>query len=267
MASGRSGRWRLVPGLFAWFLAGAAPADDACTPVVGEGVPRLDYRVVADYPHRTDAFTQGLVWWQGRLVEGTGLYGRSTLRLLDGVAGAVVAERPLSGRYFGEGVAAHGGELYQLTWRAGVVFRYHGTSLEPRAPLRYHGEGWGLTGDGTRLLMSDGSDRLRWRDPGDFRVLGEVRVHAGPRSVTRLNELEWVDGTVYANVWLTDCVVRIDPDGGGVTAVLDLAPLRPRMPRLDALDAVANGIAYRDDRATLLVTGKLWPRLFELALD
>lgn len=229
------------------------------------GEPAIAYRVSGSHPHDAEAFTQGLVTTaDGRLVEGTGLYGRSRIEVRASPGGPVTARRRLAPRYFGEGVTVMGERVYQLTWRGGRLHVYRLGDLEPVAAHDYEGEGWGLTSDGESLIMSDGGSELTWRRPDDFAVLRRLTVRADGRPVRGLNELEHAGGAIFANVWPTDCVARIDAASGRVTGWIDLAPLRMRMPRLDA-DAVANGIALGGS-GVLWVTGKLWPRLFELRL-
>lgn len=224
--------------------------------------PRAGYRVVASYPHDPDAFTQGLVFIDGVLVEGTGLNGRSSLRRVELATGRVLQQVDLPAQWFGEGVTALGDELVQLTWRDGVGLRYDRASLTPIGEFPLAGEGWGLTHDGTHWILSDGSDILFWLDPRDGRELRRVRVHDGLRAVSRLNELEYIDGEVWANLWQRDEIARIDPASGQVLGYLDLAGLRPADAR--GPDAVLNGIAWDAATRRLFVTGKLWPRVYQI---
>ena len=223
------------------------------------------YRVVRSLPHDPDAFTQGLIIHDGRLLESTGGYGESSLREVDLSSGRVVAQRRLSSQRFGEGLAAVGDRLFQLTWRSGIGIIYDAASFRPLAEFEYAGEGWGLTYDGDQLIMSDGSAFLSFLDPDSLRETHRLEVTDQGESVTRLNELEFVDGSVYANVWGADRIAIIDPGSGRVRAWLDLQGILPVVFRLPSTD-VLNGIAY--DRATgqLFVTGKRWPRLFEIEL-
>ena len=230
--------------------------------------PPIAYRVVAEHPHDRTAFTQGLVFHHGALYESTGLRGRSSLRKVEPATGRVVRKRPLSDRLFGEGLALAGDRLYQLTWTAGRVFVLRVGDFSLVREHRYAGEGWGLAWDGERLVMSDGSATLRFRDPATFRVEREVEVRDGARPIEALNELEFVEGAVYANVWRTDRVARIDPGSGTVTGWLDLAPIAARE-RTSGESAsgeagVANGIAW--DGRMLYVTGKLWGSVYGLKL-
>lgn len=252
--------------LLLWTLlqAGAIAAAQGTPPA--SDVPVWGYRVVAEYQHDTGAYTQGLVLIDGTLYEGTGLTGQSELRRVELETGEVLQARPLDDEYFGEGVAVLGDRIYQLTWQAGVCFVYDRETFELLETFTYPGEGWGLTTDGERLIMSDGSDRIEFRDPETFAVLGSVAVRDGGLPVSNLNELEYIDGEVWANVYQTDRIVRIDPATGNVTGWLDLTGLLPE-DHPGAEDAeVLNGIAYEPETGQLLVTGKDWPLLFEIEL-
>lgn len=221
--------------------------------------------VVARYPHDRGAYTQGLVWHDGVIYESTGLQGESTLRRVDLETGEVLTRIDLAGDHFGEGVAIIGDRLYQLTWRSGVAFVYDLTTLAVVDSLHYEGEGWGLTHDGTSLIMSDGSDRLKFLDPADFRVLREVQVRDRGAPLTSLNELEFINGEVWANVYQSDYIVRIDPESGDVEGWIDLSSLLSREDRTGGVD-VLNGIAWDSAGARLLVTGKRWPYVFHVAM-
>ena len=225
--------------------------------------PPIEYRIAAEYPHDAGAFTQGLVHDRGVLYESTGLRGRSSLRKVELATGRVVRKRRLSDRLFAEGLALVGDELYQLTWTEGRAFVMRLEDFALVREYRYAGEGWGLAWDGARLVMSDGSATLRFRDPATFRIEREVEVREGARAVGALNELEFVDGSVYANIWQSDRVARIDPENGAVTGWLDLSPIAERERRAGEVD-VANGIAW--DGSTLYVTGKLWRSVYGLEL-
>ena len=261
-----------LPGLAAWAAAVLAPILVAVPPAAAAspgasacGAPALAYRVAGSWPHREEAFTQGLVLDAGELVEGTGRYGHSSVARLDPETGAVLAKHPLPARYFGEGVTVLGERIWQLTWKAGRAFTYDRETLAALGEHAYAGEGWGLTHDGRHLIMSDGSDVLQRRDPRSFELVARIPVRTAGRPVRRLNALELAEGSLYANVWLTDCIARIAPATGTVTGWIDLSRLRARMPPLPAA-AVANGIAWDAERRLLVVTGKLWPRLFLLDL-
>jgi glutaminyl-peptide cyclotransferase len=224
-------------------------------------VERLKVKVLATRPHDPEAYTQGLLWHDGRLFESTGLYGQSSLREVKPETGEVLRSTSLPAKYFGEGLALVGDRLIQLTWQEGTVFVYGLARFDPRGQLSYTGEGWGLTYDGKRLIMSDGTDRLTFRDPATFASLGGVNVVEAGRPVLNVNELEWVDGVLYANVWQTDRILRIDPATGRVTAEIDAADLLS--PAEAAKAEVLNGIAWRPDTKTFYITGKRWPKMFE----
>ena len=216
---------------------------------------------VRSYPHDPRAFTQGLMWHDGRLYESTGRYGESTLRIVDLESGQVRQRVDLPPQYFAEGISMHQGRLYQLTWREGVAFVYDPATLRETGRVEYTGEAWGLTSDGESLVVSDGSSYLTWVDPASFAVRRTVRVTDGGRPVDQLNELDWIRGEVWANVWHSNQIVRIDPATGQVVGRLDLAHL---VPPVTDREAVLNGIAYDEANDRLFVTGKLWPRLFQI---
>ena len=220
-------------------------------------------RVVATYDHDPQAFTQGLVAHQGVLYEGTGRYGASSVRRVDLETGRVVLQRALPERYFGEGIAIVGRRLVQLTWRARTGFVYDLESLELLKTFNYPTEGWGLTYDGARLLMSDGSAFLYVLDPETFGMIGKVLVRDRGKPLYRLNELEYVEGFVYANVWQMDRIAKIEPRSGRVVAWIDLGGLRPPE---TAGAGVLNGIAYDTMSRQLFVTGKLWSKLFAIEI-
>jgi glutamine cyclotransferase len=258
----------LAAALLALAIASPAPAESrlpAGLEPLG-ALPRCGYEVVAEYPHRREAFTQGLAFSEGRLFEGTGLYGRSSLAEIDLASGRVLREVGLPRTDFGEGITVVGERVVQLTWREGRGFVYGRDGLARLREFRLAGEGWGLTHDGRRLLLSDGSAVLRYLDPQTFAAVGRVAVRAADQPITGLNELEWVGGEVLANVFPTSVLVRIDPNAGRVTGWLDLAPLRARQGPL-AEEAVPNGIAYDPAARRLLLTGKLWSRIYQVRLQ
>lgn len=230
-------------------------AQEASAPVYG-------YRVVASHPHDPQAYTQGLVYREGFLYESTGRRGRSELRKVRLRTGEVVQRTALDDRFFGEGLALWRDRLIQLTWQSGTGFVYDLDDFRERATFSYAGEGWGLTHDGRHLIMSDGSATLRRLDPASFEVVRRVRVRDGGDPVDGLNELEYIRGEIYANVWQTDRIVRIDPASGRVNSWIDLSGL----PLDGANRGVLNGIAHDAEHNRLFVTGKLWPRLFEIEL-
>jgi glutaminyl-peptide cyclotransferase len=228
------------------------------------------YRIVRSYPHDTAAFTQGLIYHDGLLYESTGLHGRSSLRKVHLKSGKVLARRDLSAKYFGEGIARYGDRIMQLTYRTGIGFIYD-MDLRQVGSFRYPTQGWGLTCDGARLILSDGTPTLRWLDPATLRILKEVTVTSRGRPVPYLNELEMVKGEIFANIWQTDFIARISPKTGEVTGWIDLRGLSSEMGTdlksvpISEID-VLNGIAYDEQEDRLFVTGKFWPKLFEIKL-
>ena len=245
-----------------------APVDitpsEAARPALAREVEDLRVRVVRKFPHAADAFTQGLIWHEGAMYESTGQYGRSSLRKVQLENGKVLAERKLESRFFGEGLARVDDRLIQLTWRAGLAFVSDLTTLEERKTLGYAGEGWGLCYDGTALVMSDGSSMLEFRDPESMALLREVSVLKSGHPVRKLNELECVGSEVYANIWQRNEILRIDRKSGRVTATIDASGLLSRSEARRA--GVLNGIAYKPESKTFLLTGKLWPHVFEVEL-
>jgi glutaminyl-peptide cyclotransferase len=247
--------------------AGAgAPADPVARPKAPIKIWR--HRVVASYPHDPEAFTQGLVFDGGRLFESTGQRGRSTLREVDLLEGTVLRNLPLENPlHFAEGLEVVGDRLYQLTWQARVGFIYDKRTFELLGTFTYEGEGWGLTFDGTHLVLSDGTPTLRFLDPESFEVVRRVTVTGNGREVRNLNELEYVDGEIWANVWKVDEILRIDPATGDVLGVIDMRGLNTYARALDFDGShrnVLNGIAYDQMSGRLFVTGKEWPELHEI---
>lgn len=222
--------------------------------------------VVSTRPHDPQAYTQGLQLHDGRLWESTGLYGQSSVREVDPVSGRVLKKQPLSMLHFGEGLTWHDGALWVLTWRENVVFVLDPETLETKREYHYDGEGWGLTSDGRHLIMSDGTSRLRFMHPADFTVFREVGVRERGHPLNNLNELEYIDGNIFANIHMTDRIVRIDPASGRVTGTLDLSGLRAMLPRPNTAETL-NGIAHDDSTGNLLITGKRWPLMFEVKLE
>jgi glutamine cyclotransferase len=234
--------------------------------VVRAGAPVLGCRVAAVRPHDPGAFTQGLVFSGGALFESTGRYGQSSLRRVDPATGRVLARRDLPASFFGEGLETADGRLYQLTWRENTVFVYDPATLDLVSRKHLPTEGWGICHDGESFVVSDGTSVLRRYDTAAFAPSGRIRVRDAGAPVEFLNELECVRGLIYANVWMTDRVAVIDPRTGTVLAWLDLSGLRTHMDGL-SIEAVSNGLAFDPRSGRLLVTGKLWPRLFELVVD
>ena len=243
-------------------VAPAATAPQA-PPTPAARPPRQGYEVVAVHPHDPTAFTQGLVFRNGELIESTGRFP-STVRRVRLEDGAVLVRRELDTIYFGEGLTVFGDRALSLTWQNGKGFIWNPDTLEPIGEFAYSGEGWGLTHDGTRLILSDGTPRLRFLDPQTFAETGGVTVNWQGRPVGRLNELEFIDGEVWANVWQTDAVLRIDPGTGNILSVIDLSGLLAPGDIRDPNDEVLNGIAWDPETRRLFVTGKNWPKLFEI---
>ncbi|MBI3350001.1 MAG: glutaminyl-peptide cyclotransferase [Burkholderiales bacterium] len=244
-----------LAGTLAAPMASAAPA----------AVPVHGYKVVHSYPHDPDAFTQGLFFHDGFLFEGTGLRGRSSIRKVDIETGRVLQAVELPPEVFGEGITQWGDRIIGISWQEGTAFVLDLKSFKLWRKFNYPGEGWGITHNERELIMSDGTAELRFLDPLTFKELKRVRVTAGGRPVDQLNELEWVNGQVFANIWQTDRIARIDPRTGNVVGWIDLTGLLPANQRTGN-DDVLNGIAYDAAKKRLFVTGKLWPRLFEIEL-
>lgn len=231
-----------------------------CSPAIA--VERLRVEVIESFPHARDAFTQGLVYEEGVLYESTGLYGESTVRRVDLETGMVEKRVDLAAEYFGEGLARVDDRLIQITWREGTAFVYDRETFEEIERFSYEGEGWGLDFDGQRLLMTNGSAEIQYRDAATFELLGSVTARLNGRPLARLNEIEYVKGDLYANVFMTEQLVRIDPLSGEVEAVIDARGLLTAEEREGA--DVLNGIAYDEDSGTFLITGKKWPRMFRV---
>jgi glutaminyl-peptide cyclotransferase len=240
-------------------LRGVAAADP--TPVVPPP-ESLRTQVIHTYPHDAQAYTQGLLLHHGTLYESAGRYRLSDLRAVEPTTGHVIRSLRLADNYFGEGLALVGDRLIQLTWMEHVALQYDRATFAPLGQFTYTTEGWGICYDGTRLVMSDGSNTLCFRDPATFAVVGQVSVTLAGQPCAALNELECVDDAVFANIWRTDSIVRINPRTGIVTAVIDASGLLTPAER--ASSDVLNGIAYNVEHGTFFITGKLWPKLFEV---
>ncbi|MCA9271154.1 MAG: glutaminyl-peptide cyclotransferase [Planctomycetales bacterium] len=238
---------------FGWFFAARG------------GPPEYTVKVVNTFPHDRNAFCQGLECDDGALLEGTGQFGESTLRRVELTSGRVLQSIAHDRRVFGEGVTRVGDRIYQLTWQNRTCFVFDATTLRQVGRFTYNGEGWGLAHDDKHLIMSNGSSQLQFRDPQTFAVVKTLWVKSQGRPVTKLNELEYVDGEIYANIWHQDVVARIDPESGEVTGWIDMASLFPARLRPHR-EAVLNGIAYDAAAKRLFVTGKHWPQVFEVEL-
>jgi glutaminyl-peptide cyclotransferase len=234
-------------------------------PTTNAIVPKYGYQIVNIWPHDSNAFTQGLILTDGKLLESTGEVGRSSLRSVDLQTGRVLKKVDVPAPYFAEGIALLNGKIYQLTWQHQLGFIYDAHTFDHVGQFNYTGEGWGLTTDGQSLILSDGTNRIRFLDPNNFRVTKTITVLDGGTPIDQLNELEYVQGSIYANVWHDNRIAIIDPQNGHVTAWIDLTGLMPEGELQDP-EAVLNGIAYDQVNNKLYVTGKLWPRLFEIKI-
>lgn len=260
---GENAGWLILLCLALFPVVLRVHGEAAERPMPGK-TPWYGYRVIRSHPHDRQAFTQGLFYADGCLYEGTGLHGRSSLRKVDPASGRVLKEIRLAPSYFGEGITALGDRIVQVTWLSRVGFVYDKKSFRLLKRFTYPHEGWGITHDGKRLIMSDGTSILHLLDPTDFHETAVISVFDDRGPVAGLNELEYIQGAIYANVWPTDQIAVIDPGTGRITAWIDLKGL------LDARDApgadVLNGIAYDAKGDRLFVTGKLWPKVFEVKI-
>ena len=246
----------------------AAQTKPIVTPIVAaqNGPRQLNWSIIKEFPHDPTAFTEGLLWHDGALYESTGLEGQSKLRRVDLQSGQVLQNIDLPKQLFGEGLALADGKLYQLTWQTKIGFVYDAKTFKPLAKFNYSDEGWGLTFDGTNLIQSDGTDTLFWRDPKNFGAVKTLKVTRDGRPLSNLNELEWINGKVWANVWQTNDIVIIDPKSGKVVAQLDLTGILKDSDKTGQED-VLNGIAYDALNKRILITGKNWPKLFWIGVE
>jgi glutamine cyclotransferase len=254
----------LVVSSVLWALAPTACAKPSARPAQSTPAASLRFKVVRTFPHDPRAFTQGLLFFEGKFYESTGLYGRSSLRRVDPDSGVVERAVDLPASLFGEGVARVGGRLVQLTWQNKRALVWNLATLSKEREISYQGEGWGLCFDGRHLIMSDGSATLVLRDPEGFAKVSEVVVRRAGQPLRNLNELECVEGMVYANVWQDSHIARIDARTGDVTGWIDASGLLA--PEEARVADVLNGIAYLPATGHLVVTGKLWPRIFEVEI-
>src|SRR5262245_2597332 len=270
----RKSKSRMATGLIAaalvlavlggvWFRSreGGEQAVASNTPVIAQ---EAVYEVVNNFPHDPDAFLQGLVWYNG-FFESTGQFGRSSLRRVEYPTGKVLQRVNLDSQYFGEGLAMVDNRLIQLTWQSHRGFVYDRDSFKQLREFNYDTEGWGLTYDGKSLILSDGTDILTFLDPDSFKPTRKLSVRFNGAPLRDLNELEYIDGEIWANVWHSDRIVRIDPASGQVKSYLNLAGILPESQKSDQ-EAVLNGIAYDAKGKRIFVSGKLWPRIFEIRL-
>ena len=246
-------------------LALAAALLSCAASAAQDGLPVDGYQIVHTWPHDPKAYTEGLFYRDGFLYEATGTVGASSVRKVALATGKVLQQTGTPWPDYGEGIVAWGDRLIQLTWQDHEGFVYDLATLTPRTKFTYPGEGWALTHDGKHLLMSDGTPTIRVLDPDTFKQVGHIDVTAGGKPVANLNEIEWVRGEIYANVWLTDRIARIDPASGKVLGWIDLSGLAPDPDTLpDPTNDVLNGIAYDAAHDRLFVTGKCWPHLYEI---
>jgi glutaminyl-peptide cyclotransferase len=231
-------------------------ATPPATPVDG-------YKVVASHPHSTESYTEGFFYLDGMFYEGTGREGRSAVVAIQPETGKILQRRDLPAQYFGEGIIDWGPNLYEWTWQSRIGFIYDRFSMRLVKQFTYDGEGWGMTRTAREIITSDGSDTLRFRDPATFKEVRHIVVHDGPQKIVQLNELEYVKGEIYANVWHSDRIARISPKDGRVLGWIDLTGILPDDQKVDA-ESVLNGIAYDALHDRLFVTGKQWPKVFEI---
>ena len=246
-------------------LALALLADPAAAAAAPPPVERCGYRIVQRYPHDATSFTQGLFWHQDHLYEATGQYGRSRVARLDLATGKALAQTRLPSDQFGEGITRWGDQIIGVTWQGGVGNRWSIKDLQALGTFQYEGEGWGVTMVEGSLVLSDGTPELRFFDPATMKERKRVTVRFAGRPIPMLNELETIDGQVWANVWMTDFIVRIDPATGAIVSLLDLTTLKADA-GASGPDSVLNGIAWDDKGKRLFVTGKNWPKLYQIAL-
>ncbi|MEP6571010.1 MAG: glutaminyl-peptide cyclotransferase [Acidobacteriota bacterium] len=255
-------------GGFLVVLLSLAPLNCQNSPTTASGnqvVPTYGYEIVHVYPHDPNAFTQGLVFHNGDFLESTGEVGRSSLRRVEIGNSTVLQKVDVPEPYFAEGITLLKGKIYQLTWQHQLGFVYDGLSFEKTGEFNYSGEGWGLATDGESLILSDGTNHIRFLDPENFKVTRAIAVLDGRTAVEEINELEYVKGEIYANIWHADRIARIDPKTGKVIGWINLAGLL-KPGEVQDEEAVLNGIAYDEASGRLFITGKLWPKLFEIRL-
>ncbi|WP_263382453.1 glutaminyl-peptide cyclotransferase [Granulicella arctica] len=233
------------------------------TAALAQTAPTSTYKVVATYPHSTESYTEGFFYLNGLFYEGTGLEGHSSLLAIQPETGKPIQRLDLPPQYFGEGIVDWGSNLYEWTWQSNICFVYDRFSLRPVKQFTYTGEGWGMTHSATQLITSDGTATLRFRDPATFKETRHIVVRDGRKDVDQLNELEFIKGEIYANIWHEDRIARISPRDGQVLGWIDLTGLLPANEKINN-EAVLNGIAYDAQHNRLFVTGKQWPKIFEI---
>jgi glutamine cyclotransferase len=250
----------LVAVCSSWTLSRTERANGA-----PQEVPVVGFKTVGVYPHDSSAFTQGLEYFGGFLYESTGKTGQSSLRKVELVSGKVLQKTELAPQYFGEGLTIFRGKIYQITWLSNSGFVYDLKTFRKLSEFQYYGEGWGLTHDEANLILSDGTNRLRYLDPETFKVVRTVEVYAGKEAVPNLNELEFIEGDIYANVWHSNRIARIAPDTGMVRAWIDFSSLAPQEQKEP--ESVLNGIAFDAVQHRFFVTGKNWSHVYEARIE
>jgi glutaminyl-peptide cyclotransferase len=227
--------------------------------------PVAGYKVVATYPHSTESYTEGFFYLDGLFYEGTGLNGHSAVMTIQPQTGKTIQQLDLPSKYFGEGIVNWGPNLYEWTWQSHICFVYDRFSLRPVKQFTYTGEGWGMTRTAKEIITSDGTATLRFRDPGTFKETRHIVVKEGAKTINRLNELEYIKGEIYANIWHQDRIARISPQDGHVIGWIDLSGLLPESQKINE-ESVLNGIAYDAQHDRIFVTGKQWPTIFEIKI-
>lgn len=228
-------------------------------------IPILQYEIIDDFPHDPEAFTQGLVWEDGFLYEGTGLYGQSSLRKVEPETGIIFYQRNLPENFFGEGITIFKDRIYQLTWKGQTGFIYDVETFQLLETFSYDYEGWGITHDGEYLIISDGTHVLRFLDPFTLEEIKQIEVYERQSSIDQINELEFIQGYIYANIWQTDKIAIIEPESGEISSWLDLSSIKDLLDSNQKID-VLNGIAYDSNNNELFITGKLWPKMFKIKI-
>jgi len=254
--------------LFSIFLTSCGNEDQPTSdpaPAV-KSVPRLSYSILATLPHDTAYFTEGLEFYNNTLIESTGLNGKSKLLAIDPATNKVLRSVSLDPAYFGEGVTILNDTAYQLTWQEHVVFVYHARDFKKIRELPFNGQGWGLTNDGKNLIASNGSSDLYFYQPGTFKLLNSISVSEAGSVVPNINELEYINGFIYANQWQRDLVYKIDPKTGEVVGKIDLSDLASRERASNPVAEVLNGIAYNPATKKIYVTGKNWKTMYEISI-
>lgn len=227
--------------------------------------PVYTVKIINVYPHDREAFTQGLFYHEGFLYESTGLHGKSSLRKTDLKTGKIIKKIALPDQYFAEGITLHKNKIYQLTWTNKLMFVYDSGNFKRIRAIKYSGEGWGITSDGQKLFMSDGSAKITCRDPDTFAVKSVLHVADGKTVISGINELEYIGGEIWANIFMEDIIARISPSTGEILGWVDLTPLYSMMNKYEGID-VLNGIAYDEKKERIFVTGKYWPYIFEIRI-